>query len=331
MGDVRLLALKWEATGMGKARVLLIGAGVNGSICATALYDGGVDVTVLARGRRYEELRNQGIVIEHPFKHTRTVTPVPVIAQLNADDVYDYVLVVVRKNQALDLLPLLAQNRSPNVVFMGNNVSGPQEFVDALGKERVMMGSVWGAGKRDGGVIRAIAFKSAGSPIGEIDGTITPRLERLAAIFRRGGLRAKLSSNIVDSQMTHGVGVALIGRLVMSHGGDVKSLARSRDDLLLFVQGRREGYHAMRTLGHQVIPRSEGALTAFPGLAQVVGLRALLSSRLGEVGLAWHVSQAPDEIRQLAGELRALVEQAGIAAPAIRQVLGPDERGATVP
>ena len=47
----------------------------------------------------------------------------------------------------------------------------------------------------------------------------------------------------------------------------------------------------------------------------------MLNSKLGEVGLAYHVSQAPDEMIQLASELRALVDQAGLPVPAIRKVL----------
>jgi 2-dehydropantoate 2-reductase len=241
------------------------------------------------------------------------------------------VLVVVRKNQALDLLPVLAQNQSPNIVFMGNNLSGPQELVDALGKERVMMGGVWGAGRREGDVIRAMTLKSAASPFGEIDGTITPRLQRLAAIFRRGGFKMELSENIVDFQATHGVGVALIGKLTMKHGGDVKALARSTEDLLLFVAGRLEGHRVLRALGHQIIPWSERAMAVVPAFLQVAGFRALLNSRYGEVGLAWHVSQAPDEIEELAGELQALVDQAGIPAPVIRKVLGQGESAPSAP
>jgi hypothetical protein len=37
--------------------------------------------------------------------------------------------------------------------------------------------------------------------------------------------------------------------------------------------------------------------------------------------LAYHVSQAPDEMMQFANELRDLVYQAGLPVPAIRKVL----------
>ena len=306
---------------MDNARVLVIGAGVNGSAIAAGLLNGGVDVTVLARGSRFEELSTAGIVIENPFTHKRSITKVPVINQLIPGDYYDYVLVVVRKSQVEGLLPLLAQNCSTNIVFMGNNISGPAEFVNALGKERVMMAGVFAAGKREGDLIHAMVFKSAGSPFGEIDGRMTPRLLRLAEIFHQAGFKVELSSNIVDFQMTHGVGVAIIASLAMKHGGRIRLLARSTEDLRLFVAARREGYQVLRALGHQILPKSEVAISKIPTFLQVPAMWMLLSSKFGMVGLEYHLSQAPDEMEQLVGEFTKLVDQAGIPVQAIRKVL----------
>ena len=160
------------------ARILVIGAGVNGSLCAVGLHNAGMNVTVLARGKHYEDLRDTGIIIEDPFKNTRTVTKVPVINRLDPQEVCDYILVIVRKNQVPDLLPVLAENRSPNVVFMLNNPSGPEEMTQALGRERVMLGFVFGAGRREGSVIHAIAGagSSMGStPFGEL---VSPRTSK---------------------------------------------------------------------------------------------------------------------------------------------------------
>ena len=299
----------------------MVGAGVNGSICAAGLYRGGINVTLLAREARYQELATQGVVIEDPFSKRRVVERVPVVNRLDPNDVYDFILVVVRKNQAADLLPVLARNRSANIVFMGNNLSGPGEFIKVLGKERVMMGAVYGAGKRDGSVIRAIVARSIAAPFGEVDGQITPRLRQLMAILRRAGFKAEPSTEIVDFQTTHAVGVALIGSLTLKHRCDARSLAQSGDDLRLFIDGRREAHDVLRKLGRRVVPWSEAVLGSLPAFLQVAGLRALLSSRLGEVGLAWHCSQAPDEIQQLAEELKALVEEAGSPAPAIARAL----------
>jgi len=132
------------------ARILVIGAGVNGSVCAARLFERGVDVTLLARGRRLGEIKSNGIVIENAFNQKRRVARVRVISELAHGDAYDYILVVVRRTQVAQLLPTLAANASPNVVFMSNNLDGPAEIVAALGPERPMLGFVFAGGKRDG-------------------------------------------------------------------------------------------------------------------------------------------------------------------------------------
>jgi 2-dehydropantoate 2-reductase len=313
---------------MENARILVIGAGVNGSAVGTSLFRAGLDVRVMARGRRFDEIQAEGIIIENPFNHHRSITRVPVIDRLDPEDVYDFILVVIRKNQVAELLPVLAQNKSKNIVFMGNNLSGPEEFARIIDRRRIMLGSVIAGGKRDGNVIHAMVSTPFASSFGEMDGTITPRLKRLVKTLREGGIKATPSKNMIDSQMTHAVGVALIGKLTMKYHCDLHALARSKEDLKLFVEARREAHQVLHALGHKIIPASEDNIRFVPGFLQIAVMRALLNSRLGEVGLAYHVSQAPDEMQQLANELRAMVDQAGLPAPAIRQILGTEERDA---
>jgi 2-dehydropantoate 2-reductase len=111
-------------------RILVIGAGVNGSVCAASLYKAGINVTVLVRGQRYEELRNNGIIIENSLTHERNITNVPVINTLEPDDIYDYILVIIRQDQIAALLPVLAKNQSSNIIFMVNNLSGADAYAE---------------------------------------------------------------------------------------------------------------------------------------------------------------------------------------------------------
>ena len=309
------------------ARILVIGAGVNGSTCAVGLYTAGFDVTILARGKRHEEIRDGGIVIEDPFKNTRSHTEVPVINRLDPEDSYDYILVVIRKNQVPDLLPVLALNRSPNVVFMVNNPSGPDEFTGVLGKERVMLGFVFGAGKREGSVIRAISGVGGSriaTPFGEIDGRITPRLTRLVGILCQAGLKSKTSTNISDYLATHAALVAPFAHLLIKHGCDTYALARSTADLRLLVDALREVLDVLRATGFKIIPSSANLVGIIPRFVLVAVLRPLLSTKFAEVGAGWHCSQAPDEMRQLGIELMALVEKSSLPVPAIRKLFAPD-------
>jgi len=306
------------------ARILVIGAGVNGSICAVGLHDAGFNVTVLARGKRCEELLREGIVIEDPLRKTRSVTRVPVIGALDPADLYDYILVVVRKNQVGSLLPVLVGNKSPNVVFMVNNPSGPGEYTRALGKERVLLGFVFGGGRREGSVIRAIRPKLPwlAAPFGEIDGAITPRLKRLVAILRQAGFRAEASKDIVDWQATHAALVPSVAMPIMKYHLDAKALAKSRADLRLMIDAMRETLDVLQKVGYRVIPRSTSAIRFIPRFLMIAGLRMVLPTRFAEIGAVWHVSQAPDEMNQLAMELGLLVGKSGLPVPALRELLG---------
>ena len=312
---------------MDNARILVIGAGVNGSICAAALHTAGFDVTILARGKRYEEIRDGGIVIEDPFKNVRSSTKVPVINGLGPEDVYDYILVIIRKNQVPNLLPVLVLNRSTNVVFMINNPSGPDEFTGVLGKERVMLGCVFGAGKRDGSVIRAISGVGGpwlATPFGEIDGRITPRLTRLVGILCQAGLKSKTSTNISDYLATHAALVAPFAHLLIKHGCDTQDLAGSTADLRLLVDAWRETIDVLLATRFRIIPSSANMIRIIPRFVWVAALRSLLSTKFAEVGAGWHCSQAPDEMRQLGIELMALVEKSSLSVPAIRKLFALD-------
>jgi len=303
-------------------RILVIGAGVNGSICAVRLFDAGIDVTLLARGERFAFIKEQGVIIDDPFKNARTITMVPVIDALRPDDIYDYVLIVVRKNQVPDLLPILTANKSPNLVFMVNNPEGPEVFVRALGAQRVMLGFVFGAGKRDGNIIRAISPKGFATPFGEIGGGKTERLGRLVAIFRNAGLNARTETRMNDWLAAHAALVAPFAVLLIKHGTDNYDLAKSKEDIRALVDGMRETLAVLRALGHHIVPGSNNAIRIVPRFILVPIIRAFLSARIAEVGGAWHCSQAPDEMAELARELKSMVERSGLPAPTLRRILG---------
>ena len=307
------------------ARILVIGAGVNGSVIAERLFERGVDVTVLARGKRLAEIQSNGIVIDNPFSHKRRVAKVRVIGELAPGDIYDYVLVVVRRSQVGELLPTLAANNSPNVVFMNNNLNGPAEIVAALGPQRPMLGFVFAGGKRDGDIIRAMGpfdHSLIRTPFGEIDGTITPRLKRLVNLLNRAGLKAKVSTDIVDYLATHAAGVAALVPFAVKYKTDFKALAHSSEEIKLMAAAMRETIPVLKALGHKIVPAGQQILAVMPVFVLAFLLRLLCNSKFGEVGAAWHAQQAPDELQALADDLRLAVIHSGVPAPAIRKVLG---------
>jgi 2-dehydropantoate 2-reductase len=249
------------------------------------------------------------------------VTQVPVVDRLASEDIYEYVLVVVRKNQVRDLLPVLAQNQSQSVIFMVNTASGPDEWIAALGAKRVMLGFVFAGGRREGSLIRAMRARGQRTPFGEANGAITERLTRLVSILNRAGLKAKAIADMPDWLVTHAAMVAPLAMFVLKHGCDTYALARSREDMGMLTDAMRETLAVLRANGRRVVPHSAVLLDALPRFVVTSFFRALLSSRFGEIGAGWHCSQAPDEMFQLARELKDLVEQSCLPAPVLRHLL----------
>src|SRR5919199_1129872 len=131
--------------------ILVYGAGVLGSLYAARLHEAGHTITILARGQRLVDIRTHGLVLEDATTGRRTTTHVATVEQLAPEDAYDWVIVLVRKNQLPSVLPALAANRhTPNVLFMVNNAAGPDALLAALGRERVLLGFPGAGGTRAG-------------------------------------------------------------------------------------------------------------------------------------------------------------------------------------
>jgi 2-dehydropantoate 2-reductase len=301
-------------------KILFYGAGVLGSLYAARLQEAGHEVLILARGQRLADVRKHGIVLEDGDTGQRTTTRVTVVEQLAPDDAYDLVVVLMRKNQVSAILPALAANQhTPSVLFMGNNVIGPDEMVVALGRERVLLGFPGAAGHRDGHVVtvKVTAGRQQPTTFGELDGRTTPRLRQIVAAFKSAGFPVVISPNMDAWLKTHVAEVSPAANAIYMAGGDNYRLARTRDGLVLMVRAIREGYRVLRALGVPVTPANHKIFDWIPEPILVALLRRLLKTKTAEIEIAGHANAARDEFRQLADDFRALARTTSVPIPAL--------------
>jgi 2-dehydropantoate 2-reductase len=244
-------------------KILIYGAGVLGSLYAAPLQAAGHTVMLLARGQRLADLRAQGIVLEDARTGQRTTTHVDVVEQLTPEDVYDLIIVLMRKNQVDAILPALAANQhTPTILFMTNNASGAAAYVAALGAERVLLGFPGASGVRAGAAVRVYVAPRRIQPttIGELDGTITPRLQAIAELFEQAGFPVAISRNVDAWLKTHVALVSPIANALYLAGGDNYRLAHTRDGLVLLIRAIREGLQVLRAHGIPITPPKYRAL-----------------------------------------------------------------------
>ena len=300
-------------------RILVYGAGVLGSLYAGKLHQAGYNVTLLARGQRLAELREQGLLLVEDGSDRLEQFPVQVTDRLDPADAYDLVLVVVRKNQLASVLPSLAANQhTPNVLFLVNNAGGPGALIQALGHERVMLGFPGAGGQRVDGVVRyRLASSVQPTTIGELDGRQSERMEHIARAFRDAGLPVAISDHMDAWLKTHVALVSPIANALYMAGGSNYRLANTPDGLVLLVRAVKEGLRVLHSLKVPITPVKYRVLSWLPEPLLVAVLHRRLAMPQAELVLARHANAARDEMLTLADEFRILAKQSGAATPAI--------------
>jgi 2-dehydropantoate 2-reductase len=305
-------------------KILVYGAGPLGSLFAARLQEAGHEVALLARGQRLTELREHGVVLVNFLSAEQTVSHPQIVEKLEPDESYDLVLVIMRKNRVSEILPVLAANHStPNILFLMNNAAGPGELVQALGRERVMIGFPMAAGYRRRHVVHYLVGAQAGKeamiPIGEVDGSITPRIREVSqTLASMPGFCADIRSDMDAWLKTH---VALLmpslGPALYAAGRDNHRLARTRDLVVLAIRAIREGFRVLKARGIPITPNSVKKFAWIPEPILVWGFQRRLVDPLMRVAMVEHAESAHDEVIHLADEFLVLARQTAISTPAI--------------
>ena len=154
-------------------KILVFGASVLGCNLARNLFRAGKDVTLLARGKWAEEIRENGLRIKDKFSPRASVSRVPVVTELKPEDSYDVVFVVLRYTQLDSILDTLRESRAKNLVFVGNNVRA-RALSEALPEKNVLFAFALSAGHREQDKVCSIDLKKI--TIGQLPGaSATPR------------------------------------------------------------------------------------------------------------------------------------------------------------
>ncbi len=307
--------------GQNSMRVLVFGAGVLGSVYAARLQDASHHVTVVARGQRYHDIREHGIVVEYFDTRERTTTKLDVVDRMPVDQHYDFCLVAVQKTQLAGALPALAENpHIPAFLFMVNTTEGPQAMIDALGRDRVLLGFANMGGERDGHIVKVMIAKGKPITVGELDGSRSERLRRIASAFADAGIGVDISPNMYAWLKYH---VALVGPLANAlymAGSCNYKLARNRRIVKKGLQGMREAMGVMRAHRIPVEPRHLRVMQYLPYFILVPLAQRLFATELLDIGGSRHARNARNEMTQLNEELLALASSAGLAIPVLREL-----------
>ena len=303
-------------------RVLIYGARVIGSLYGAKLQAAGHEVTVLARGQRRCDIGEYGLVLGEAHSGRRTVSRVRVIERLHDGEHFDLTIVPVQRAQLAAIVPLLqAHDGTGDILVMSNNPSGLRELSSALGA-RVLAGFPGAGGGREGHQIHYLLTPAILQPatIGEIDGRLTPRVKRIAAVLRKAGFATAITKRMDAWQKTHVAWVSPLANALYGAGGSNYALAGNRRLIRLAIKGIREGFRVLARLGVPIAPFRLRCWQAIPMPVLAFVLGCIMNTRFAEIVVARHAKAAREEMRVLAEEFKTLAAEAGLPTPALDEL-----------
>ncbi len=276
-------------------RILVYGAGVLGGNLANSLYRQGKDVTLLARGNWYEEIKKNGLSIHHYFGR-KTNVKIPVINELQSDDVYDVIFVVVGYTQVDSVVSSLKNNASRNIVFVGNNLN-TEEISLELADKNVLFAFAMSAGHREKDYIRSVTLNKI--TVGNIKGKPSQE-DFIRNVFSGTNFKVVYESNMVDWLLCHAASVVPIAGACDYAKGDIRTLRRNKADINRSMDATIAAYAVLEDNGHEILPDSDKDFRNPKFKKKYLPFyQFIFATKLGKLCTSDHAMNAVDEMSAL--------------------------------
>jgi 2-dehydropantoate 2-reductase len=282
-------------------KLLIIGAGVVGTVYGAQAGAAGHVVSVLGHGSRTQEIRRGGLVARDVLNDATVHSPASVVDVATGS--FDLVLVALRRDD-LDLVGAALKQLSgrPLVLLFGNNPSGRRVGAgDIRGPVRLGFPGV-------GGVMQAgvAQYARIARQPTALEADPDPRLEQLRQTLEARGLAVQRVSDMPGWLAYHAVFVASVSAALYHCQTDPQRLARDRRELTLMCHAITDGFRALHAQGVTGLPRNLAILHARMMAPVAVGYWARsMRSPMGELAFAAHARHAEAEMRSLADDVLA--------------------------
>lgn len=286
-------------------RILIIGAGVLGSNLAHSIKKGN-DVTILARNKTYENLKNNGLIIKHKLGK-KSVDHFNVIDKLDENDIYDVIFVVSRFSSLDSIVKIIEKNKSKNIVFVGNNMNA-EKYMNIKDKN-ILFAFFMAAGKKYDGYINSICLNKI--EIGRTDGKDISN-EFIKSIFKETKIKITIENKMNDYLKTHACAVLPLVFASYKVDGNLKLLKKDKEYSLLIMDAIIEGYDVLKKLGYEILPKGEYENCVNKKEKCAFIYRFMFSNFIGRMCISDHAMSAREEFILLDNEFEKLKKKSKI-------------------
>ena len=303
-------------------KILVCGSGVIGSLLIHILAQNGNEVTVLARGKRREELEKNGLRTKfHGKKEINTDKP-RVVGEIPAEH-FDVAFSVMQHEQQWKLLKTLGESDCSAVVLVGNNLSAPemkQQIIEAGGKT-VLFGFQGTGGNRYSDYTEVLSLHKPSMVIGGLGEAVPAEVTRiLDEAFTGADYELKWTDDMDAWYKCHAAFIVPIARLCYTVGCELRKCTGKQRKTLLGATSN--AFEALKKSGCPIRPEGEDAYYksgAKRGMMNAM-LNIMFKTKLGEMAASDHCRHAVSEMEGLAVKMDEIVLNSGVECSAYKEL-----------
>ena len=181
-------------------KICILGAGALGCALGGVLTEAGNEVWLINRNADQVDAMNSRGLILRAGGVDRTVA-VHAATTAQSAGVVDLVVVLVKSFHTQQAMQAATSLIGPDtlVLSLQNGLGHEDILADIVGRERVLAGKTYAGGSQLGVGHVNIGTKGKDTHIGELDGAMTERVQRVAHVFNAAGLDTTVSDNIMGT------------------------------------------------------------------------------------------------------------------------------------
>lgn len=306
-------------------KILIYGAGIVGCTYGWQLSEAGCDITVLVRPNKKESIEQEGITINcSDFRSgTKVVKEVvfrpKVIDNLSADNDFEYIIVTTNNLHLTEILPILKESAGQaHILFFQNMwIDDLYEIEKYLSPNQYFFGFPFmaGGGKESNTIYSAISgLKYSHTPLGEIDGSITPRVQKISDALEKANLKPMLYKQIKVWLITHyAVAAGLSAGIIIAGGG--KAFSSDTKILRHTFKAIREGLKVCSKIGFDSKSEKSNKLFDLPLFIGTTIAKKVYSNEALCMMFDGHTQHSPGEMQKMLNDIIYCARSNNIPTP----------------